>query len=39
MAGEKPEVAHHGHNHDGIEALNDSTLHRAAERGEQATDK
>jgi hypothetical protein len=35
MVSEKPEAL----DYDGIEALNDSTLHRAAERGHQATDK
>jgi hypothetical protein len=37
MAGGKPETTHNSH--DGIEELNDSALHSAAERGHQATDK
>ena len=35
MAAEKPETD----NHDTIEALNDSALRHAAERGQAATDK
>jgi hypothetical protein len=34
----KPEATHVD-NHDTVEALNDSTLKRAAERGQAATDK